>query len=1221
MCSECKKISLSQQSSSSSTSNKNQNDKNANTNDKKEEEASNNKEDKRSTNSNQDKNEGNKQSESITSIDKFDNNEKESLLKISTKFEKEKKSIKNKKKSKLTTSSKQSTTTLNKNKQQTKTNEKASSSLDSEKTSTIQTTSPTTSLDMKTTSSSTNAKKIITPTSKTTKNTSSNKSELNKNISLRMNEPHILPKDKKRKLSIKLTNPKAKMKKHLHNDNSDVEIELNENAVPNRYKNHSRITYAFKTTKENEEKMLEIISKNLGIDSPVESKFSNMSNAKEFFFRHFSAIYDFGDHIFHCPYPTSCQHLLPENESEPNNNISLSFRDVKSCFDTNELNDGLLSFASKLLNFYSYHTKEQNEIPSIIFGDPLDINELIFTTNFHSEVYDYINLITPLETFEEDRMTCISGMKQWYCYESKHYLRRLMDYYDKKNQVLNKFGTIVNCGGAHWIYIEINISPKNENEEPSVVSIDNLGGGTGLSWHIRRSFAKYYGLYVKDTVKKLPLTDYDFDGHDLIDDKKANDPFKRQKENIYPSMLKHYALKPKFCQADSYNCGIISFVHCLEAYKNKETFHTLEIQKQIEFVHDLRLRLLSIVSDLWLLFNFKEYDCIKDHVFMEHGEIENKKSLEKWKFVHYLFDNGIFTYRKENNDKNTTANLVFEQNNITKLRKMLPPKTKHGTSKTSTSNTTSKKNKTNKKQLNKSQHQSTSDTDMEKEDDASTESDQSEESVDAGLIKEEKDLSLSHLYLHNSPNDRRFLHDINDQYTYCANGTIANDKPNHPSNMIKRLLTFFTYTYCVGKSQEEKDYFQSKVKELMIKYPTYFIMDVVYIEKLKTEKYVVIAALILEESVFLRNVEHAIIHLVSIRPDFEEKNHIKMLLYHVMLNTSIDNKRLYFIFQFGTYTFQYLFNDDSDVEEPRYKTPEYIFQELKFTECYYECLDKLIEPNSRYLYGNGHNFYAPCRGREPSGGKARICYVHDYVKHMCMYSSEKGHFELYSHPFKWKDCSREHVQYIPPMIRKFCKNHPDKKVELKGGGNRNVILSGNIASTNFKWKFRDEFQIQDSRFANCCVWLSAVLLIDRSHSCIATYMLQLMDNQLSNFEWMFICKVPKAYKIITTVRLIDWLQTKQIGFILTKVPIKALKQTYLDYMFDKKTTGQYICQLESIGGCKNHVVGIDCDEKAIVDSCETHALKLTKSNLDHCCGRYLKGIKQIAYCYQLIKRK
>ena len=218
-----------------------------------------------------------------------------------------------------------------------------------------------------------------------------------------MNEPHVLPKDKRRKLTIRLHNPKAPMNKHIQNENSGVEINYDETTIPKRYKNHSRVYYAFTTSKENTEKMLEIISKILGIDSPLETTFSNMSNAKEFFIRHFAALYDIGDHVFHCPYPTSCQHLLEENEPEPNNNISLSFRDVKSCFDTNDLNDGMLSFASKLLNFHSYHSKEQNEIPSLIFGDPLDINELIFTEYFHSEIYDYINLRMPLESFEEDR--------------------------------------------------------------------------------------------------------------------------------------------------------------------------------------------------------------------------------------------------------------------------------------------------------------------------------------------------------------------------------------------------------------------------------------------------------------------------------------------------------------------------------------------------------------------------------------------------------------------------------------------------------------------------------------------------------------------------------------------------------------------------------------------------------------------------------------------------
>ena len=183
------------------------------------------------------------------------------------------------------------------------------------------------------------------------------------------------------------------------------------------------------------------------------------------------------------------------------------------------MNDTLLSFATLCLNYHAYHLKENNAIPHVLFGDILDTEKLVFTEIFHPKTFDHINLKTPCDSFEQDQQDCINGMKQWYCSETKHYLHRILDHYQSKNQTINTYTTIVNVDALHWIYIYVNLFPEDNENDLYVISVDGMNGSGSHEFRIRRDFAKFFGLYLKESYLKLPLTDYDFDGHDLIDDK------------------------------------------------------------------------------------------------------------------------------------------------------------------------------------------------------------------------------------------------------------------------------------------------------------------------------------------------------------------------------------------------------------------------------------------------------------------------------------------------------------------------------------------------------------------------------------------------------------------------------------------------------------------------------------------------------------------------------
>ena len=134
----------------------------------------------------------------------------------------------------------------------------------------------------------------------------------------------------------------------------------------------------------------------------------------------------------------------------------------------------------------------------------------------------------------------------------------------------------------------------------------------------------------------------------------------------------------------------------------------------------------------------------------------------------------------------------------------------------------------------------------------------------------------------------------------------------------------------------------------------------------------------------------------------------------------------------------------------------------------------------------------------------------------------------------------------------------------------------------------------------------------------------MLDSNTPSFEWMFMTKIPKShrehYVQMNRQPLIESLRKKEIGYTLKKVDIAKLKMMYMEYIFDANTRGMYLCQLESQGGCKNHVVAVDCDLQVILDGCETHAIKLTRSNLNYCCGKYLLGVRKIYLCYEIKKR-
>ena len=286
-------------------------------------------------------------------------------------------------------------------------------------------------------------------------------------------------------------------------------------------------------------------------------------------------------------------------------------------------------------------------------------------------------------------------------------------------------------------------------------------------------------------------------------------------------------------------------------------------------------------------------------------------------------------------------------------------------------------------------------------------------------------------------------------------------------------------------------------------------------------------------------------------------------------------------------------------------------------------VSKLIEPHSSVMLGQGDNILRYCKKSSGFNKDVKILLTHDIIRQMGKYDKDSGCFQLYSHTYGWRNIPITEDGYISIADKKIMKANPGQRLKLRGGGNRDQSSNIILHEKDIKFKLNENIVRYQQKSSNCCVWLAAALAIDCHDRNISTHMMKLLDENTPAYEWMFLTKIPKGLRDIyvshNRIPLIQRLQDKTIGYTLMKIDTNKLQTTYMDYIFNEDTTGQYLCQLETQGGCKKHVVVIDCNQKVILDGCETHAIFLSQENLDYCCGKYLLGVRKIYCCYQLLK--
>ena len=282
--------------------------------------------------------------------------------------------------------------------------------------------------------------------------------------------------------------------------------------------------------------------------------FLEMKDAKEFFIRKLF-VFSKDRSLMQFRFPLAVSKYQPVNYMT-NNDIDLSFGDIESLFDEEYLNDDVLSFVMKCINFHNLESSSKAEIPDVLFGSVHDYGNVV-PKKGNKQFKDIIEHLEYVDTygassdqnFIQSEESCITNMQEWYCGSSKHYLSALLNHYEIKKQIITTYANILHVCNSHWIFLVVKISGNEDNFIPSVFSMDGLCYADNEASYARLWFAKFFGLYVKEFYNTDGLSEEDFNCHDIIDAKNNCAEYiqnNTDKKNI--SMLKHEVKNQVLCK-------------------------------------------------------------------------------------------------------------------------------------------------------------------------------------------------------------------------------------------------------------------------------------------------------------------------------------------------------------------------------------------------------------------------------------------------------------------------------------------------------------------------------------------------------------------------------------------------------------------------------------------------------------------------------------------------
>ena len=386
--------------------------------------------------------------------------------------------------------------------------------------------------------------------------------------------------------------------------------------------------------------VLEMIQQCYKIDKGEHAYFKTFEIAREYFITKLS----YAKHIenifeFYRPEAIKTIHIT----SYPDMFFYLNYKDIMSLIDNNKPSEAVVDYVLDCFNFYLQNTEPLDSPASITFGKSMDVHRVVRSMSNYITLDSYYTTSSNSKTVKEKKeMT--EHLKHWYNNHDKDVLNDCLDFYQRKNMMISTYASIFKLSNEDYALSLVKFHQRlNSPKESHAQTLCFCKGHDTELETIQVWMAKYFGLYFKEQ-RCLDFTENDFDGKDI---KLALDhPNDLDNEHELSTIISRKSMKYKIATEDTNNSAFYCLGYCLARMKKVAVTSVMgKSEKEMkQFAKRFRLCTLSLICDMYELFNNNLYEKYENHLRMMNGSYDNDKDLRKWKLVHHLFDNGAYVY-------------------------------------------------------------------------------------------------------------------------------------------------------------------------------------------------------------------------------------------------------------------------------------------------------------------------------------------------------------------------------------------------------------------------------------------------------------------------------------------------------------------------------------------------------------------------------------------------
>ena len=926
------------------------------------------------------------------------------------------------------------------------------------------------------------------------------------------------------------------------------------------------------------------------------TRFENVDSGISSFQRMF-ALKDVDDNIFDFKFSKASDDYIRKNGVEMIDcPFKLSMRDILSLSRNTPINQNVINFCFECFNLYNaYVGGNKFTIPTKFFGKVSSPSKIAVDGDNKKYGLLFETIVGRIDATGEIKDIDLSHkLKSWYIKDFKDSVTDALDFYEKKEIDLKQFITVVPSYESFFLvnvktHSKEGIIPVIEYVDPNYVDDNELqdlyNGDVKCAGLL---FAKYFGLVFKEKDGD-ELSDEDFVGNDLF------------QSSLSDSLLNTKEIEDCSKTENGIDSGIICIDTCLDWLRNREV-----TKKNKSDLMQLRVTILSFISNIYMLFNGENYDIIKEHAKFASGSLSDPDDIEFFKKVHRAFDNGSISidlyqgthansqFKKYKRLQDTFNNLHFaEESRETQTN--ADEKEQGKDSETTTNSPKKKKKKTKEKIV------------------------YEDDNRDPAYLED----NLQKLEIATMHTSKNYLFDVTNKKCFLWHEKSDRNKMPHleskvrySDQFVKELFDFFLTQF---KETEGKDLIQLRtmIKSSMRKHETHFVMDTL---KDDPDNFQICAAMIIDPLRFFRENDkeeyekYTIIHCVACKDGWKKQNHFDKLLDNLIYSQHLNFRGFFFVKTLGKFEYKKKKALQAYLDKHHYRDRGI---------CFNMVTRKYLYPESTVLFSMGQDVFEVLGKNKKSNNSMRFLRIMSDSFLFARFNDKKV-FQLYTHPYGWRDATALTEDYLSANVKRLCKSKPMKKYKMKDLGYRSISddtkLDTNDRIYKLDEKFNQEYYKKSYGAQNNCAWLSLAAMIDYVDEKAAERMISNMKSNITDYNWMYINKIPpseraqnpgKEYSNIVAERLKDG-----IGFAIQKVSdVKA--NEFLDYIL-QDAQGLYLLGLESQQDQISHCICVDTDNKQIFDSMEDYVIRLNENNLNMCVGVDQLGVKNIAYCFKVI---